>query len=103
MGIKAIDYENLSEGDLITWFGVHVLRWEDEIRPFGIEPTMAFVQDDTQEKQIAELLDALKATLPIVQYILANGWDEAPPIGTTFDEFKANELAVEALTKVEGG
>ena len=60
MGIKAIDYENLSEGDLITWYGMHVLRWEDEIRPYGIEPTIAFVQDNTQEILIGELLEALK-------------------------------------------
>ena len=60
MGIKAIDYENLSEGDLITWYGMHVLRWEDEIRPYGIDPTIAFVQDDTQEILIGELLETLK-------------------------------------------
>ena len=61
MGIKAIDYDNLSEGDLVTWYGVHVLRWEDEImRPYGIFPTIAFVQDNTLEDQIAALLEALK-------------------------------------------
>ena len=63
MGIKAIDYENLSEGDLITWYGMHVLRWEDEIRPYGIEPSIAFVQDNTQDELIAELLKALKALM----------------------------------------
>ena len=60
MGIKAINYENLQEGDLITWYGMHVLRWEDEIRPYGIEPSIAFVQDDTQEILIGELLEVLK-------------------------------------------
>ncbi|MHA2094593.1 MAG: hypothetical protein ACW98F_08190 [Candidatus Hodarchaeales archaeon] len=60
MSIKAIDYENLEEGDLITWYGVHVLKWEDEISPYGIEPTMAFVQDDTQDELITQLLKALK-------------------------------------------
>ncbi|MHA2253522.1 MAG: hypothetical protein ACXAD7_24400 [Candidatus Kariarchaeaceae archaeon] len=61
MSIKAIDYENLKEGDLITWYGVHVLKWEDEISPYGIEPTMAFVQDDTQDELITQLLEALEA------------------------------------------
>jgi hypothetical protein len=60
MGIKAISYENLQEGDLITWYGVHVIRWEDEIRPYGIEPTIAFVKDDTQDGLIKQLLAALE-------------------------------------------
>jgi hypothetical protein len=60
MGIKAIDYENLSDGDLITWYGVHVLQWESDIRPYGIEPTIAFVQDDSQEELIKQLLEALE-------------------------------------------
>ena len=47
------------------------------------------------------LVAACKAMLPVVQYILKNGWDEAPPLfGTTFDEVKANELAINALAQV---
>ena len=57
MGIKAIDYDDLKEGDLITWYGMHVLRWEDDIRPLGIEPTIAFVQDDTLESENQRLVD----------------------------------------------
>jgi len=79
MGIKAIDYENLSEGDLITWYGMHVLRWEDEIRPYGIEPSIAFVQDDTQEILIGELLEALKIADDELDFIISDlgnvDWD----------------------------
>lgn len=63
MGIKAIDYENLKEGDLVTWYGVHVLQWEREIRPYGIEPTIAFVQYDSVEEINTDLLEALKSSL----------------------------------------
>ena len=56
---RGIDYENLKEGDLITFYGVHVLRWEDDIRPYGIEPTIAFVQDDSLEKENRQLREAL--------------------------------------------
>ena len=59
MGIKAIDYDDLKEGDLITWYGMHVLRWEDDIRPLGIEPTIAFVQDDTLESENQRLRELL--------------------------------------------
>ena len=98
MGIKAIDYENLSEGDLITWYGMHVLRWEDEIRPYGIEPSIAFVQDDTQEILIGELLDALKATFKILEHNYGNGivngyWPTIAPV------FKQ---AQQAIAKAEG-
>jgi len=79
MSIKAIDYENLSEGDLITWYGMHVLRWEDEIRPYGIEPSIAFVQDDTQEILIGELLEALKIADDELDFIISDlgnvDWD----------------------------
>ena len=59
MGIKAIDYDDLKEGDLMTWYGMHVLRWEDDIRPLGIEPTIAFVQDDTLESENQRLRELL--------------------------------------------
>ncbi len=57
---KCISYENLEEGELIQFFGVHVFAWEDDIRPMGIEPTVAFVEDDTMEKQNAALVTALE-------------------------------------------
>ena len=79
MGIKAIDYENLSEGDLVTWYGVHVLRWERDIRPYGIEPSIAFVQDDTQEILITELLETLKIADDELDFIISDlgnvDWD----------------------------
>ena len=69
MGIKAIDYDDLKEGDLITWYGVHVLSWEDNIRPLGIEPTIAFVQDDTLETENQRLRELLEKALPyLVDY-----------------------------------
>jgi len=99
MGIKAIDYENLSEGDLVTWYGVHVLRWERDIRPYGIEPSIAFVQDDTQEILIGELLAALRVLYNMVdeQYGqgIANGyWPTVAP---------RLEQAKQAIAKAEGG
>ncbi len=49
-------------------------------------------------KAAPALVEACEAMLPVIQYILENGWDEAPPLfGTTFDETKANELAIQAL------
>jgi hypothetical protein len=80
MGIKAIDYENLSDGDLITWYGVHVLQWESDIRPYGIEPTIAFVQDDSQEELIKQLLEALEALVEAPngdKKAIREAWDKA--------------------------
>jgi hypothetical protein len=82
---------DIPNNDEITWC----------IDPIHEDDT-EYVRKDVTEVQNAELLDALKACLPVVQYILSNGWDEAPPIDTTFDEFKANELAVKAIAKAEG-
>lgn len=97
---RGIDFENLEDGEYIQFFGVHMLSWGDIERATGIKPTIAFIEDDSLEKQIADLVAALEAALPVIQYILANGWDEAPPLfGTTFDEVKANELAVKALAQ----
>jgi hypothetical protein len=80
MGIKAIDYENLSDGDLITWYGVHVLQWESDIRPYGIEPTIAFVQDDSQEELIKQLLEALEGLVDAPngdKKAIREAWDKA--------------------------
>ena len=97
MGIKAIDYENLSEGDLITWYGMHVLRWEDEIRPYGIEPSIAFVQDDTQEILIGELLEALKIADDELDFIISD-------LGNVdWDSIQDTKSKIElAIAKVEG-
>jgi len=61
MLFRGIDYENLKEGDLIQFYGVHVLKWEDEIRPYGIEPRIAFVKDDSLEKENRLMREALEA------------------------------------------
>jgi hypothetical protein len=66
---RAIDYDNLKEGDLIQFYGVHVLKWERAIRPLGIEPTIAFVEDDTQEQQLAAMREALEATQDIAKMV----------------------------------
>ena len=51
---------------------------------------------------LRESKEAIKELLPIVQYILEKGWDEAPPLfGTTFDETKANILGVNVLPKLK--
>jgi len=97
MGIKAIDYENLSEGDLVTWYGVHVLRWERDIRPYGIEPSIAFVQDDTQEILITELLETLKIADDELDFIISD-------LGNVdWDSIQDTKSKIElAIAKVEG-
>jgi len=93
---RGIDYENLKEGDLIQFYGVHVLRWEDEIRPYGIEPRIAFVEDDTLEKENAKLKKALENIRDLARTGIApdsfmldkSGWDQHR-IGTIARE--ANE------------
>lgn len=46
MTYKLIPYEQLEEGEMIQFFGVHVLRWEREFSPLGITPAYAFVEDE---------------------------------------------------------
>lgn len=40
---RLIEYEDLKEGDLIQFFGVHVLKWERLMGP-NIRPDYAFVE-----------------------------------------------------------
>ena len=57
---RAIDFENLKDGEYIQFFGVHMLSWGNIERATGIKPTIAFIEDDTQEKKITDLLIALE-------------------------------------------
>ena len=54
-----------------------------------------------RKELLRESEEAIKELLPVVQYILENGWDEAPPLfGTKFDETKANILGLNVLVKL---
>ena len=57
---RGINFENLKDGEYIQFFGVHMLSWGDIERATGIKPTIAFIEDDTLEKQNADLVTALE-------------------------------------------
>lgn len=57
---RGIDYENLKDGEYIQFFGIHMLSWGDIERATGIKPTIAFIEDDTLEKQNANLIKGLE-------------------------------------------
>ncbi len=93
---KCISYENLKEGELIQFFGVHVFAWEDDIRPMGIEPTVAFVEDDTLEQENKRMRDALEEIVKAWQTPMG-------PVGTRMKDIQArkiNELG-EAIIKAQ--
>ena len=55
----------------------------------------------SRKELLRESEEAIKELLPVVQYILEKGWDEAPPLfGTKFDETKANILGINILAKL---
>jgi len=66
MEYKGIDYENLKEGDLIQFYGVHVLTWIREISPIGIEPTIAFIESE----QVKALREQLAHTYNVIDTII---------------------------------
>ncbi len=64
---RGIDFENLEDGEYIQFFGVHMLSWGDIERATGIKPTIAFIEDDTLEKENAAMVEALEAIQSIVK------------------------------------
>ena len=69
---RGIDFENLEDGEYIQFFGVHMLSWGDIERATGIKPTIAFIEDDTLEKQIADLVAALDELLKSQKALMQN-------------------------------
>ena len=55
---------------------------------------------DRQRELLKESLDALGELLPVIQYIIQNGWDEPPLIGVDMDEMFANEMGVTIQAKL---
>lgn len=47
--------------------------------------------------------EALRLALPVLEYIKADGWDEAPPITWPYDEHLALEKVRTALLQSEKG
>ncbi len=88
---RGIDFENLEDGELIQFFGVHMLRWGDIERATGIKPTIAFIEDDTLKQQNADLVAALEDT----QKLLDNIYEEDIVLSTNMDAvYKKNKQAL---------
>ena len=58
MTYRLIPYDQLKEGDMIQFFGVHVLRWEREI--IHVQPDYAFVKDDKTDDAIEKCIDTFR-------------------------------------------
>ena len=83
-------------------------KWRKKFHDLTNEIVLAYEDKQNAEALVASQLkllreseEAIKELLPVVQYILEKGWDEAPPLfGTKFDETKANILGINILAKL---
>lgn len=71
---NAIPYDQLKEGDLVQFFGVHVLGWTRECHG---EPTMAFIQAEEDEVVILtpEEYNSMKKDVEFLEALRAAGVD----------------------------
>lgn len=66
---------------------------------------VGYVYDTDKANLLAaapELYAALQKALPILDYIVENGWDEAPPLGWQPNETEALNDVLAALRKARG-
>ncbi len=89
---KAIPYDELNEGDLVQFYGVHALRWGNTLTP-----SYAFIElDDPLYSAAPALLEACEALLAGIE-----SWKGTRGLSVIRDDMLVNRMIME-VDKAKG-